>query len=68
MRLDEGLEVVFSIIISDLVAGLDALDRLDADLAAGDRGLRIRAAGMIDVSRQIFPAAAVNCLLGIKRK
>src|SRR6478672_12258241 len=51
-RLQIGLEVVGAVIVVDLLAWLDFLDRADKNLAlAGtDVGLRVRLAGVIDVA------------------
>jgi hypothetical protein len=65
---DELVKIAFSVIDSDLFGSLYFAFGDDPDFFAYDIRVGIRAAGMIDISRQIFSAAAVNCLLGIKRK
>src|SRR5712672_95086 len=61
-RLQIRLEVVGAVIVVDLFAGLDVLDRADYDLALAraDVGFRVRLAGMIDVARDVLAHRAVN--------
>jgi hypothetical protein len=56
------LEVVGAVIVVDLFARLDLLDRADHDLAlAGvDVGFGVRFAGMIDIARDVLAHRAVD--------
>src|SRR5882672_9065712 len=59
-RLDEAVKVILAVVVGDLVAGHDVLDRRDEDLALDDVGLGIRPAGVIDVARDVAPGRAVD--------
>src|SRR3984957_16394458 len=61
-RLQIGLEIVGAVIVVDLFAGLDLLDRADHDLALAriDVGFRIRLAGVIDIARDVLAHRTVN--------
>src|SRR5882672_8524338 len=61
-RLQIRLEVVGAVIVVDLFAGLDVLDRADHDLAlaGADVGFRVRLAGMIDVARDVLAHGSVD--------
>src|SRR5689334_7836013 len=53
VRLDVGVEVVLAVVVVDLGAGLDVLDRLDADAPVADDRVGVRPAGMVDVARDV---------------
>src|SRR6266852_3058077 len=61
-RLQIRLEVVGAVVVVDLFAGLDVLDRADHDLAlaGADVGLRVRLAGMIDVTGDVLAHRSVD--------
>src|SRR6266850_162295 len=61
-RLQIGLEVIGTVIVADLLARLDVLDRADKNLAFArtDVGLRVRLAGMIDVAGDVFAHRPVD--------
>src|ERR1044072_1382969 len=42
-RLDVGVEVILAVVVGDLVARRDVLDRLDVDAAVADHGIGVRA-------------------------
>src|SRR5262245_33803725 len=60
LRLDEAVEMLLAVVVGDLVAGRDVLDRRDQDLALLDVGLGIGPAGMVDVARDVAPDRAVG--------
>jgi hypothetical protein len=60
VRLDVGVEVILAVVVGDLVAGFDVLDRLDADAPVADHRIGIAAAGMIDVARDVRTRLAVD--------
>src|SRR4051812_12637454 len=61
-RLQVGFEVIGAVVVVDLFARLDVLDRTDHDLALArlDVGLRIRLAGVVDVAGDILADRAVD--------
>src|SRR3954447_10030958 len=63
--LDEGIEIVAAIIVGDLVARMDRLDRADQDLALLHVGFGIRPAGMVDVARDVLAARSVDRPTGV---
>src|SRR5262245_47221130 len=58
--LDKGDEIVPAVVIGDLVAGLDVLDRADLDRVPDDVGFGIRPAGMIDVAGAVAAVGTVD--------
>ena len=62
--LEEQLHVFRAVVVGDLLAGQDAPDRLQEDLAADQHGLRVRPAGMVGVAPDIVAAAAVDASSG----
>jgi hypothetical protein len=58
--LDERIEIIATIVIGDLVAGLDVLDRSDLDGVFHEVDFGIRSARMIDIARAVSAAGAVN--------
>src|SRR5260221_4248387 len=66
-RLQIGLEVIGTVIVVDLFARLDVLDRADEDLAlaGSDVGLRVRLAGVIDIAGDGFAHRPVDGPAGI---
>lgn len=60
MGLDEGVKVIPPIIVGDLIAGLDILDRCNEDFVLLHVALGVRPARMIDVARNIAAAGAVD--------
>ena len=63
--LDEGIEIVAAIIVGDLVARMDRLDRADQDLALLNIGFGVRPAGMVDVARDVLAARSVDRPTGV---
>src|SRR5258707_11863116 len=61
-RLQIGLEVIGTVIVADLLARLDVLDRADKNLALAktDVGLRVRLAGVIDVAGDVLAHRSVD--------
>src|SRR5439155_6257726 len=60
-RLEEGFEIIAAVIVGDLVARLDVLDRAQDDLTVPRGvGLRIRPAGMVGVARDVAAGRTVE--------
>ena len=63
--LDEGIEIVAAVIVGDLVARMDGLDRADQNLALLHIGFGVRPAGMVDVARDVLAARSVDGPTGV---
>src|SRR2546428_8744118 len=63
--LDESVEIVAAVIVGDLVARMDRLDRADQDLALLHIGLGVRPAGMVDVACDVLAARSVDGPTGV---
>src|SRR5215468_10807733 len=63
--LDEGIEIVAAIIVGDLVARMDRLDRGNQDLAFLDISLGVRPAGVVDVARDVLAARSIDGPTGV---
>src|SRR5262245_1029997 len=59
-RLDEGVDVIATIVVRDLVSRLDVPDRADLDHVLHDIDFGVRPAGMVDVARPVAAAGAVD--------
>src|SRR5262245_43739444 len=59
-RLEKELEILLPIVVGDLVARLDRLDRAQDDLAAHDVGFGVGTAGVIGVTRDVAAGRAVH--------
>src|SRR6266478_1731559 len=62
--LDERIEIIAAVVVGDLVARIDRLDRTDQDLALLHIGFGVRPAGMVDVARDVLAARSVDCPTG----
>src|SRR4051794_28455566 len=60
LRLDEAVEVVLAVVVGDLVARRDVLQRRDENLTLHDVGFGIRPARMVDVARDVAACSAVD--------
>src|SRR5262249_19066550 len=60
LRLDEAVEVLLAVVVGDLVARRDVLDRADDDLALLDVALGVGAARVVDVAGDVAPDRAVD--------
>src|SRR5262245_7779459 len=58
--LDEGIEIVAAVVIGDLVAGLDVLDRSDLDDVLHEIDFRIRTASVVDAACPVPATGAVD--------
>src|SRR5262245_7612489 len=58
--LDEGVEVVATVVVGDLVARVDGLDRADQNLVLLDIRFGVRPAGMVDVAGDVLAARAID--------
>ena len=58
--LDERIEIIAAIVIGDLVPRLDVLDRSDLDDVLHEIDFRIGSARVIDVTRPVSAAGAVD--------
>ena len=58
--LDDSLKVFLAIIVSNFFSGFDRSPRPDPNSAARDKGFGIGTAGVINVSRDIVAAAAID--------
>src|SRR5882672_7794240 len=63
--LDERIEIVAAVIVGDLVARIDGLDRADQDLALLHIGFGVWPAGMVDVARDVLAARSVDSPTGV---
>src|SRR5262245_48302151 len=59
-RLEKELEILLPVVVGDLVARPDRLDRAQDDLAAHDVGFGVGTAGMIGVAGDVAAAGAVH--------
>src|SRR5262245_40615132 len=59
-RLEKELEILLPVVVGDLVARLDRLDRAQDDLAANDVGFGVGTAGMIGVAGDVAAARTVH--------
>jgi hypothetical protein len=57
---DEGIEVVAAVMVGDLGARLDVLDRADLDHVLDEIDFRVRPARMVDIARAVLAAGAVD--------
>jgi hypothetical protein len=57
---DEGVEIIAAIVVRDLVPRLDVLNCADLDHVLDEIDFRVRPAGMIDVTRSVPAARAVD--------
>src|SRR3954467_4398131 len=60
LGLDVGIPVILAVVVGDLVAGFDVLDRLDPDAAVADHRIGVRPARMIDISREVRTLRSVD--------
>ena len=60
MLFDESVEIIPAVIVGDLVARLDGLDRADDDRVLFDIGLGVRPARVIDVARDVAAGGTVD--------
>jgi hypothetical protein len=58
---DETIEVIASVVVGNLVAGLDVLDGADLDHMLDVIDLRIGPACVVDVARPVPSAGAIDC-------
>src|SRR5256885_15596686 len=63
--LDERVEIVTAVIVGDLVAWMDGLDRGDQDLSLPHIGFGIRPTGMVDVARNVLAARSIDGPTGV---
>ena len=63
--LNIGIEIVAAVIVGDLVARIDRLDRGDQDLALLHIGFGVRPAGVVDVARDVLAARSVDGPTGV---
>src|SRR5262245_6252552 len=59
-RLEKELKILLPVVVGDLVARLDRLDRAQDDLAANDVGFGVGTAGMIGVAGDVAAARTVH--------
>src|SRR5262249_21207020 len=60
-----GIEIVAAVIVGDLVARMDGLDRADQNLALLHIGFGVRPAGMVDIARDVLAARSVDGPTGV---
>src|SRR3954464_1553451 len=58
--LDDPVEIFLAIIVNNFFAGPDGLARPNPYATLRDKGFRVRRARMIDVTRDVIAATAIN--------